>query len=63
MFVSRLTHTSGISCGLAPLLDGPRVRSGRERAWAKLYEPLVQQVDRKEIKSLAEWVRVAKMSS
>jgi len=52
-----LTHTSGISCGLAPVLDGPRIRSARERAWANIYTPLVDRVDRNEFKCLADWVQ------
>lgn len=51
-----LTHTSGISCGLAPTLDGPRQRTARERAWAGIYMPLVRRVDQGEIKDLAQWV-------
>jgi len=51
-----LTHTSGISCGLAPTLDGPRQRTARERAWAGIYMPLVNRVDRGEVKDLAQWV-------
>jgi len=51
-----LTHTSGISCGLAPTLDGPKQRTARERAWADIYAPLVNRVDRGEIKDLAQWV-------
>mmetsp|Transcript_101365 Transcript_101365/g.180189 ORF Transcript_101365/g.180189 Transcript_101365/m.180189 type:complete len:476 (+) Transcript_101365:42-1469(+) len=52
-----LTHTSGISSGLAPELDGPKHRSARERAWAGIYEPLVNSIDRNEIKDLAQWVQ------
>ncbi|CAE8599334.1 unnamed protein product [Polarella glacialis] len=51
-----LTHTSGISCGLAPGLDGPKTRKPRERAWAGIYAPLVGRVDRGEIRDLAHWV-------
>eukprot|EP00933_Yihiella_yeosuensis_P049414 TRINITY_DN4628_c3_g1_i1.p1 TRINITY_DN4628_c3_g1~~TRINITY_DN4628_c3_g1_i1.p1 ORF type:complete len:482 (-),score=76.78 TRINITY_DN4628_c3_g1_i1:249-1694(-) len=51
-----LTHTSGISCGISPGLDGPKVRSARERAWAGIYKPLVDRVDSGDIKNLAQWV-------
>lgn len=51
-----LTHTSGISCGLALGLDGPKRRGAREKAWASIYASLVQAVDRGEIHDLAAWV-------
>ncbi|CAJ1423367.1 unnamed protein product [Effrenium voratum] len=51
-----LTHTSGISCGLAPELDGPKQRTARERAWAGIYTALVDRVDRGDAKDLADWV-------
>eukprot|EP00931_Biecheleriopsis_adriatica_P026930 TRINITY_DN16291_c0_g1_i1.p1 TRINITY_DN16291_c0_g1~~TRINITY_DN16291_c0_g1_i1.p1 ORF type:complete len:505 (+),score=73.91 TRINITY_DN16291_c0_g1_i1:47-1516(+) len=52
-----LTHTSGISCGLAPTMDGPKSRSARERAWAGIYAPLVERIDRNEVRDLADWVQ------
>lgn len=52
-----LTHTSGISSGLAPGLDGPRKRGAKERAWAGLYEPLVRGIDQGEFPNLAAWVK------
>lgn len=50
-----LTHTSGISSGLASGIDGPKKRSARERAWAAIYAPLVRGVDEGQISSLAQW--------
>lgn len=52
-----LTHTSGISCGLAPGLDGPRKRSRKERTWAGIYWPLVRKVDAGELSDLGSWVQ------
>lgn len=51
-----LTHTSGISCGISSGLDGPKIRSARERSWAEIYEPLARKVDRGEVRNLAAWV-------
>jgi len=51
-----LTHTSGISSGLAPGIDGPKVRSARERAWCEIYGPLVRAVDSGSIRDLGQWV-------
>lgn len=51
-----LTHTSGISSGLAPGLDGPRIRKAKERAWAGIYEPLVRKIDADGFPNLGAWV-------
>lgn len=57
-----LTHTSGLSSGIASGIDGPKHRGARERAWAAIYGPLVQAVDSGRIKDLASWVNeVAKL--
>lgn len=52
-----LTHTSGIASGLAPGLDGPKIRSTLERAWASIYTPLVERVHRGDIRNLGHWVQ------
>lgn len=51
-----LTHTSGISSGLATGVDGPKVRSSLERAWAGIYSTLTHKVETGEIASLGAWV-------
>jgi len=57
-----LTHTSGISSGLAPGIDGPLTRSLKERTWCGIYTPVVQGVDTGRIRSLGAWVKeIAKL--
>lgn len=57
-----LTHTSGISCGPANGIDGPKKRNHRELAWLGIYGDLVAKADRRQFKNLGAWVEeVAKL--
>jgi CubicO group peptidase (beta-lactamase class C family) len=51
-----LTHTSGLMSGCAPVIDGPKQRNSREKAWTEIYGPLVRDVDAGAIKTLKHWV-------
>mmetsp|Transcript_129118 Transcript_129118/g.248834 ORF Transcript_129118/g.248834 Transcript_129118/m.248834 type:complete len:489 (+) Transcript_129118:63-1529(+) len=57
-----LTHTSGISCGPAVGIDGPKKRNARELAWLGIYNEVVGTADRGEFRNLGAWVsEIAKL--